>query len=137
MTEQPFPAPPVTEDSRPYWDFVRAGEWRMQRCAACGVVRFPPGAICRACASAEFTWEPVPTTGTVVARTVVHRAPNADFASRVPYVLAIVELAAGLRLVTYVEGDAPVVGDPVALSGAPAADGMRLPVFVPTDGKAH
>ena len=128
-----YPAPPVTADSRPYWAFLRAGEWRMQSCTGCATLRFPPGGVCRACGSTSFTWEPVPSTGTVIARRIVHRAPNADFADRVPYVLAIVELIPGVRLVAPVTGSGVEVGDRVALSREAAADGYHLPVFIPAD----
>jgi uncharacterized OB-fold protein len=131
-----FPAPPSTPDSQPYWDSVRDGEWRLQQCTGCGTLRFPPGAVCRSCDSPLFTWEPAPSTGTVVARTVVHRAPNADFAGQVPYVLAIVELAPGTRLVAPVRGSGIEVGDRVDLSRESAADGYQLPVFIKPDRSA-
>ena len=131
-----FPAPQSTPDSQPYWDFVRDGEWRLQRCAGCGTLRFPPGVVCRVCGSPSSTWEPAPTTGIVIARTIVHRAPNADFADRVPYVLAIVELVAGTRLVAPVRGTGIEVGDQVELCREPAADGYQLPVFTKPDRSA-
>ena len=35
----------------------------MQRCAACGVVRFPPGAICRSCAVSSVAARSIFTRG--------------------------------------------------------------------------
>ena len=52
MTDE-LPIPPVNADSAPYWEAAAEGKLRMQRCGACGEIRFPPGHICRKCGSAR------------------------------------------------------------------------------------
>lgn len=97
-TGKPLPTP--TDVSRPYWDALKLGEIRLQRCTACGDLQFYPRSMCRRCGGSELVWEVVGNTGVVYSATVIHRPPFEAFASSVPYVYAIVELDAGPRLVT-------------------------------------
>jgi uncharacterized OB-fold protein len=68
----------------------------------------------------------------VYAATVMHQAAHPAFADRVPYVVALVELDEGVRLLTNVVGCAPAdarVGRSVRLAWEPLSDGRALPVF--------
>jgi uncharacterized OB-fold protein len=70
--------------------------------------------------------------GTVYTYTVVRHPTHFAFADKVPYVLAIVELAEGPRLVTALVGAAPEevrVGQPVRVVFREVADGVTLPYF--------
>jgi uncharacterized OB-fold protein len=63
---------------------------------------------------------------------------NPLMAGREPYVVALVELDAGVRMMSTVVGTDPwsvAVGDRVALAWEPLSDGRRLYVFEP-DGSA-
>ena len=51
MTERPLPA--ITPETRHFWEGTRAGELRLQKCAACSHVYFPPRPFCPQCASAR------------------------------------------------------------------------------------
>lgn len=95
----------------------RAGELRVQCCAACGARQFPPRAVCLACRSTDIAWTAVPPRGTVHSFTIVHRAPTEAFKARVPYAIALVDLAPGVRMMMNVEGDlsAVAIDAPVAI----------------------
>ena len=54
-------------------------------------------------------------------------------AGRAPYVVALVELPEGVRMLTSIVGDGAldvVVGDAVTVAWEPLVDGRHLPVFV-------
>ncbi len=128
MTERAFPVPDAV--TRPFWDGVAEGVLRLQRCAACGRHVFYPRAVCPHCMSIDLEWTEACGAGVVHSFTVVHRAPP-DFRDEVPYVVALVDLDEGVRMMTRLVGVEPAgvaVGMPVevAIQGEP-----RLPYFRP------
>lgn len=96
--EKPLPMP--NEDTAPYWEAARAGELRMQRCADCGWVRFPPALLCPRCLSERAEWAPMSGRGTVFSWVVVHQSQHPAFNPDAPYNVAVIELDEGPRLHT-------------------------------------
>jgi uncharacterized protein len=128
--------PAVTDLTKPYWDNARAGRLVTQRCRSCGRIWHPPLPACPHCHSTDIGWREVRGDGTVYTYTVVRHATHAALADRVPYVVAIVELAEGPRLVTGITGCAPGdvrVGMAVRACFREVADGVTLPYFEPAD----
>jgi uncharacterized protein len=128
--------PAVTDLTKPYWDNARAGRLVTQRCRACGRIWHPPLPACPHCHSTDIGWREVRGDGTVYTYTVVRHATHAALADRVPYVVAIVELTEGPRLVTGITGCAPGdvrVGMAVRACFREVADGVTLPYFEPAD----
>ena len=126
--------PAVTDLTKPYWDNARAGRLVTQRCRSCGRIWHPPLPACPHCHSTDIGWREVCGDGTVYTYTVVRHATHAALADRVPYVVAIVELAEGPRLVTGITGCAPGdvrVGMAVRACFREVADGVTLPYFEP------
>jgi uncharacterized OB-fold protein len=126
--ERAFPVPDAV--TQPFWDGVAEGVLRLQRCRACGRHVFYPRAVCPHCGSGDLAWVEASGAGAVHAFTVVHRAP-AEYRPDVPYVVALVDLEEGVRMMTRlvdVEPAAVRVGMPVeaAIQGEP-----RLPCFRP------
>ena len=122
--------PPPTELSREFWDAAAEHRLVVPRCDKCGQHFFPPERMCPACGSDIWSGVDCAGTGSVVAFTVVHRAPSPDF--DVPYVVAVVELAEGCELLTNLVLDEPAsaaVGMPVAVAFLDQPDGRALPVF--------
>lgn len=98
----PLPAP--TPTSRPFWDGLAEGRVRLQRCRACGNWVFYPRSRCSHCLADALEWHTVSGAATLYSWTVCRRPPAPHFADRVPWVLAVVELAEGVRLTTTLEG---------------------------------
>ena len=98
------PLPRITDDTKPFWDGCAAGELRVQRCTVCGAMQFPPRSRCGACGSDRLEWVAVDPRGEVYSFTVVHRAPTTAFRPDVPYVVALVDVAPGARLMLNVTG---------------------------------
>lgn len=90
-----------TEISAPFWRSVDAEALELPWCATCETWFFYPRRFCPACRSAAVAWRPVSGRGTVWSATVVH-VPffRGEWAQRLPYVVAIVELEEGVRLLT-------------------------------------
>lgn len=92
------PVPRPNADTRPFWDACNEGRLIYQHCRGCGRAQFYPRSACAACASADLEWRDARPEGTVHSFTVVHRAPSPAFRGDVPYVLALVDLADGFRM---------------------------------------
>jgi uncharacterized OB-fold protein len=120
---------PVTQ---PWWDATRDERLVVQRCDACGTHQHYPRALCTACASTELSFVEASGRAVVHSFTVVHRAPHDAFEP--PYVVAIVELEEGPRMLTNIVGCEPSdVGCDMTVRVAwePLPDGRKLPVFRP------
>lgn len=93
-------------DSGPWWDGVDRGEVLLQRCAGCGVKRFPPRAVCNRCQGRTAEWVPALGTARVYSWIVNHQRFLPDVA--VPYAVLCVRLDEGDDILMYgnlVEGD--------------------------------
>lgn len=126
--------PRETLEARAYWDGCRAGRLMVQRCAACGRHQFYSRAVCSHCGSWEVAHTQVSGRATVHASTVVHRPPHPRFAGRVPYVVALVDLDEGPRMMTMITGCAPAdvhTGMPVEVVFEQVATDITLPMFAP------
>ncbi|HET9007616.1 MAG TPA: OB-fold domain-containing protein [Actinomycetes bacterium] len=124
--------PPPTELSREFWDAAAEHRLVVPRCEKCAQCFFPPERLCPACGSDIWSGADCAGTGSLVAFTVVHRAPSPDF--DVPYVVAVVALDEGCELLTNLvldESNAAVVGMPVRVAFLDQPDGRALPVFMP------
>ena len=92
-------APPIIcETSRPYWDGLAASEIRMQRCDDCAGWVFYPRSFCPACTSRKLTWTVVARQATLYSYTVAQVPVAKAFAYLGKPILAVVELANGVRV---------------------------------------
>ena len=129
---KPIPVP--NEDSEAFWRGCRAQKLVIQRCKSCGQARFYPRIVCIACGSTDTELFEAAGSGTVFSYTIVYRAPSPAFKSDVPYVLAIVELKEGVRMMTNIvdcEPGAVRVDMPVRVKFEQVSDEIWLPKFFP------
>ena len=75
-----------------YFKYCAAGEFRLQRCVACRLFRYPPGTACPWCATAEFEWVSVEGKGEVHSYGEVHQAIQPSFRAHTPYLILLVDL---------------------------------------------
>ena len=131
---RPLPEPdPIT---RPYWNSVREHAMRLQRCGACGAFIFYPRALCPTCFSDNLAWTPVSGRGIVHAFTIAYRHPLPAFQRDLPYVVALVELDEGPRLLTTLVDVPPDpahvhIGLPVEVMYDDVTGEITLPRFRP------
>ena len=128
-----LPAPIVNADSEPFWDAARDDRLVLQKCGACGTLRFFPRYLCTECGSDRVTWVEASGRGTVHSFTVVHRAAFPAFQERTPYVVALIDLEDGPRMMTNILGDDALevaIGDAVEVCFEPRGDaGAKVPQF--------
>ena len=79
-------------DSERYWAAAAEGRLEIQRCDACGALRWPPRVVCDRCASFEHTWSETSGQGHVVSWVTTHQVFLKDFADAVPYHVVSVAL---------------------------------------------
>lgn len=97
MTQQ-RPLPIVDPDSAPFWEAIAHRELQLPYCPACDAAFFYPRPHCPRCFGDDLSWRHYPGTGTVHSYTVVRRAPSPAFAPLVPYVVALLDLDGGARM---------------------------------------
>ncbi|MGW3606515.1 Zn-ribbon domain-containing OB-fold protein [Micromonospora sp. NPDC005161] len=124
--------PAMDEDTRPFWEYARAGELRMQRCLDCGHVRWPPGPQCPMCWSTDSEWARLSGRGRVQGWVTYRRRYLEAFEP--PYVVAAIRLEEGP---TYqaglVDPDRIVKGMPVESWFERVDEEVQLPMFRPAD----
>jgi len=77
----------------------RDGRLHLQCCPACGAVVYPPRELCPVCLTGDLAWDPVAETGTLLSLTAVHASLSAYFKARAPWLLGLVALDCGPRLI--------------------------------------
>ncbi len=90
------------------------GAFRLQTCADCGAVQYPPRDACCRCLSTDLPWREADPTGTVIAETRIHASPDPYFRARLPWRAGSVRLAAGPTAICHLHGDV-ARGDAVRL----------------------
>ncbi|MEU9201854.1 MaoC family dehydratase N-terminal domain-containing protein [Streptomyces sp. NPDC048332] len=131
------PRPAVNRDNAFFFEGARAHRLLVQRCATCAVLRHPPGPCCPECGSLEWDTVEAAGHGRVHSFVVNHHPRHPAFDS--PYLVALVELAEGTRLITNLTGVAPgdvTIGMPVVLDWLDADPELTLPVFRPAPTEA-
>lgn len=132
MSDKPLPL--IDAESQPYWDATRDGRLLIKRCADCGKAHHYPRELCPHCHSERVSWEDASGRATVYTYTIARRPAGPAFKADCPYVLALVELAEGPRMMTRLVDIAPEavrIGMSVQLSFAQPAERIRLPCFGP------
>ena len=126
--------PQPDADSTRFWAATLEGRLELQRCRRCDRLVWYPRRRCPNCQADELVWERLSGLGTVYASTVVHRPPTEALAAEVPYVVALVDLDEGARLMTNVvecDPGAVQIGMRVAVTFRPVSDKAALPLFAP------
>jgi uncharacterized OB-fold protein len=75
-----------------YFRHCAAHDFHLQRCAACGLLRYPPTTACPWCMGRDAKWVPVEAKGAVHSYTEVHHAIQPAFKGRTPYLVLLVDL---------------------------------------------
>ncbi|MCX7200846.1 MAG: Zn-ribbon domain-containing OB-fold protein [Burkholderiales bacterium] len=135
MSASPQPAkavPVATPVTKPFWEGTAAGELRLQHCGACQHRFLYPRIRCPKCGSDRLDWVKASGRGRLYSYVINHMAAP-GWQGEVPYVIAVVQLEEGVRMLSNLVGIAP---DPAALElDMPlevvfeARGNMTLPLF--------
>jgi uncharacterized OB-fold protein len=130
----PKPSPTPTPETLPYWEGARDGVLRIPQCHACDDAFFPPSPVCPACGSADVGWRTASGRASLTSY-VINQRPAFGFDE--PYVVAIVELEEGPRLLSNIVGvppehDALELDTPLVVSFEERGE-WSVPVFRKTE----
>ena len=99
--------PPLTEQSKPFFDALREGRLVLQRCAGCHRVRGLVAPTCPYCGGQSFSFETMSGEGTVHSWIRYRRSYLPAFEALMPYVVLCVELDEGARIFGRLVEDEP------------------------------
>jgi len=113
MTATPpaSPKPIPTPETKPYWDAARRHVLMVQRCEDCQQCYFYPRPLCPNCLSRRVSWIECSGRGTLHTFVINHRPPR-NYPVQEPFVIAMVQLDEGPRLLTNLIG---IEADPAAI----------------------
>lgn len=122
--------PHIDDDSRPFWEGVNDHKLMIQWCADCKKHIFYPRIHCPHCFSENVSWVEASGQGRIHSYTVVHRA-GPPFKEQTPYVVAIVELNEGVKMMSRIIGDREKISidKPVSVVYEKIDDEVTLPYF--------
>lgn len=144
--DKPVPTrmePPVGADSAPFWAATRESVLLVQWCTDCDRGIFYPRSFCPMCGSSGsgLEWRTASGRGTVYAATTENNpaATGVTFSNGEPYVVALVDLEEGVRMMTNVVGcpqtpQALQLDMPLEVVFTKFSDEISLPLFQPAKG---
>lgn len=101
------PVPQPTAHTRPFWEACNQQKLQFQACKRCHTVQLIPRTVCTQCHAPDLEWKESDGKGVVLSHTTVYRAPTPAFKADVPYVIALIDMDEGFRLMTNVRGAPP------------------------------
>jgi len=132
MSEYIKPLPVIKPWSKKFWEAARQHKLIMQKCNDCGKLIFYPRKVCPFCWSASVGWTDVSGKARVRTMTTTIAGVEQAFIPDLPYVLAIVELEEGVRMMTNIVECRPEdvkIGMEVAVTFRDCTEQISLPVF--------
>jgi uncharacterized OB-fold protein len=131
--------PPQGAESGPFWEATRRSVLLVQWCTACDKGIFYPRSFCPHCGAdgSRLEWREASGRATVYAASVEHKpaASGTTFSDGQPFVVALVDLEEGVRMMTNIIGCAPEdvhPGQAVTVTWESLTDGRQLPLFTPS-----
>jgi uncharacterized OB-fold protein len=130
----------VDPDSEPFSAGLEQGELRLQRCAGCQRFQFPPRGFCVGCHQGPLRWERASGAGKIYSLTVCYLAGTAEMSESTPFVVGLVELDEGVRILAPLElpveaAEPAAIGTPV-IARFRARDNRQELVFAPAGEEA-
>lgn len=126
--------PVITPETAEYWAAANRGELLIQHCGSCAARQFYPRPLCAACGSEQIEWQRASGQGVVASYSIARRPLTAAYADDVPYIVALIDLAEGPRMMSNVvacEIDAVQIGMAVEVTFERRSEELAVPVFRP------
>jgi len=135
MQSRSKPLPHPTPETQPFWDGTRDGRLMIMHCNACAHDYFYPRPYCPSCFSKDTAWKQATGKAKLHTYMIIHRAAP-GFESEAPYVVGVVELEEGPRMMTNIVDIEPdpatlTVDMPLEVAFDKANDDITLPKFRP------
>lgn len=120
-------APPlITEVARPWWEALARGGIALQCCDGCARWVFYPRPFCPSCGGRALTWTTIDGAASLYTWSVATVAVAPMFAHLDHPILAVAELAVGVRVPTTLVGIEPAAVR-IGMALAPVFDGATYP----------
>ncbi len=116
--------PTLTELNRAFWEGCAARELRVQKCSACGYLRYPIAPWCPDCLDERSEWVALSGRGTILSTLVFHQGYHPAWKERLPYNVVLVQLEEGPRMISNVS--------PLSIREIPV--GTQVEVVFETEG---
>jgi uncharacterized OB-fold protein len=132
MADYKKPLPIITDDNRPYWEYIRKHELRMQKCTQCGFIRFPVSIVCPKCHAMDAEWVKLSGKGIIYSYVIYRIAYHPAYQNDIPYVVAIIQLEEGPRMESNITGcrmEDVKINLPVEVIFEDVTDTVTLPKF--------
>ncbi len=130
------PLPAVQPWTKEFWRAAKEHKLLIQECSDCKEKIFYPRKVCPECWSADLGWSEASGKATVYSHTVTMDMVEPKFMEDLPYVLALVDLEEGVRMMTRIVDCDPEdvkIGMEVEVSFQDVTDEIALPMFRPLD----
>lgn len=124
--------PVPTPETQPFWDGALAESLVLPRCNACGGWTYYPRPFCMHCFSKDVAWRQASGRGTLYSFAINHAKAKGFEA---PFVIAVVTLEEGPRMLTNLETDGPPdparipLDAPVEVAFRHVSETIKLPWF--------
>jgi uncharacterized OB-fold protein len=122
--------------SQPYWRHLAEGTLHLNSCNDCGASHHPPSPLCPSCHSFNTGWKPASGKGVLNSFTVVRHSVHGSLNEDVPYIITLVDLEEGVRLVSGIPAGMDVelkVGMAMQCKVIKFDDEFALPYFIPVE----
>ncbi len=122
---------------QPYWRYLAEGALHLNCCNECGSTHHPPSPVCPKCRSFDTGWKLATGRGTLNSFAEAFHAVHPLMADQVPYIITLVDLEEGVRLVSGIPQGMKValrVGMPLRCTVISFDDRFALPYFLPIEG---
>lgn len=133
MSKETRPIPEVTPETEQFWNAASEGRLLLRECQECGLIYHYPRTLCPDCFSEDVDWIEATGTGEVYSYSVAETMTGWP-ESKLPLVVAYVELDEGPRMLTNVDCTPDVVTIStrveVKFIDVEVVD-VAIPVFVP------
>lgn len=132
MDQAQRPLPQPTRITQPYWDAAKDHRLVIQQCGCCKTRQFYPREFCTACLSENIEWIECGGHGTIYTYTVNRRPSNTALSDKVPYVVAMIDLDEGVRMMANILESPPEairIGARVRICFEQVSPQIALPQF--------
>jgi len=96
------PLPELTSVSRTFYSAARQRKLLIQYCTKCQKTIFYPKFFCPHCLGSELDWIESRGHGKLYSYTIVHSAAPEAFKLAVPYVIGVIDLDEGARMLSWI-----------------------------------
>lgn len=126
------PSPDTRNAGAEYWQAAANGALLVPLCTECNRTFWHPRPRCPRCGSSKVLWRQSAGKGTIYTYTVVRQSTDPYFKAHLPYVVAMVTLDEGPRIMSNIvecDVDNVRIGNRVSVAFDVVAPNVGIPVF--------